>query len=112
MHAPHPDAAELEARFRSLATKLSDARGKVAKRFGNEVSKLLGRLAMPKARFIVGLTPAPPVLVLTGKSGDDVAEDVRAMGGQAYLAKPFDWSQLLRTIDSLTSTGASAPSGE
>ena len=62
-------ARELEARFRSLATKLSEARGKVAKRFGNEVSKLLDRLAMPKARFIVGLTPAPP-----SASGVDAVE--------------------------------------
>lgn len=61
--------AELEARFRQLATTLSKARREVANRFGGEVSKLLDRLAMPKARLIVGLSPAPP-----SASGIDAVE--------------------------------------
>lgn len=53
-------AAESEARYRKLATALTAARRKVATRFGTEVSKLLDRLAMPKAALVVTITPAPP----------------------------------------------------
>ncbi len=51
---------KLESRYRGLASKLSEARRKAATRFGNEVSKLLDRLAMPKARLVVGITAAVP----------------------------------------------------
>ena len=62
-------AAGLKARYDELAAALSAARRKVATRFGNEVSKLLDRLAMPKARLIVQLTEAPP-----SASGIDAVE--------------------------------------
>ena len=62
-------AARLEASYRQLATALSEARRKVASRFGSEVSKLLDRLAMAQARLVVGLTPAPP-----SASGIDAVE--------------------------------------
>ena len=42
-----------------------------------------------------------PIVVLTGMKDDKVKNEVLGMGADSYLEKPYDWTNLLSTINGI-----------
>ncbi|HET7451918.1 MAG TPA: ATP-binding protein, partial [Thermoanaerobaculia bacterium] len=59
-----------------------------------------------------GPAPSVPIVALTGKTSDEDRRNISEAGASAYLSKPVDVKDLLRTLASLLEpVGAAEPSG-
>ncbi len=57
------------------------------------------------ASEITGDPKAPPVLLLTSRDFDQDQRAVQASGASAFLSKPFEIPELLKTVRDLTTRG-------
>lgn len=61
---------------------------------------------------IIKMVPSVPVLVMTSYAGLRSAVDAMKQGAAEYIAKPFDFDELLDTIKELLSIHSTTDSGE